>query len=135
LDGKVDIAVAPGLRAFEAGKVYEHGGVSPQESIIPHLLVRRGGAPIALSIRELRWVGLRCRVRVDDVPAGSTVDLRLNPAQPETSIAVHSVEIDEEGGASLLASGDEHEGRAAAVVVVAADGTVLGQQPTFVGGP
>ncbi len=134
-DSGVAIALAPGLRAFEAGKAYEHGGVSPQESITPHLVVRRGASPVALSIGEVRWVGLRCRVRVDDAPTGSAVDLRLNPAQPDTSIAVHLVEIDADGSASLLTSSDEHEGRAAAVVVVAADGTVLGQHPTFVGGP
>jgi hypothetical protein len=133
-DASVDIAVAPGLRAFEAGKHYEHGGVSLQESVTPWLTVRRGGEPVAVALTEVRWVGLRCRVHVDDAHPGAAIDLRLNPAQPDSSIAVHVSEIDLDGNTSLLVASDEHEGIAAAIVVISPDGTVLGQQPTIVGG-
>jgi hypothetical protein len=82
---------------------------------------------------DVRWVGLRCRVRVEDAPNGAVIDLRVNPAQPDSSIATHPVEFDGNGNASLLVASDEHEGMAAAVVVLAADGTVLGQHATIVG--
>jgi len=132
-DPSIEIAIAPGLRAFEAGKVYEHGGVSVHESITPRLTIRRGNAPVAVSMSDVRWVGLRCRVRVEDAPNGAVIDLRVNPAQPDSSIATHPVEFDGNGNASLLVASDEHEGMAAAVVVLAADGTVLGQHATIVG--
>ena len=132
-DSSVQIAIAPGLRAFEAGKSYEHGGVSPQESVTPRLTVRLGSASVAICIAEVRWVGLRCRVRVDDASDGVAIDIRINPAQPDTSIAVRMAELDRDGNASLLVASDEHEGNAAVVVVVASDGAVLGQQPTIVG--
>jgi hypothetical protein len=132
-DSSVRIAIAPGLRAFEAGKFYEHGGFSVHESITPRLVVRRGGTQVAVAIDEVRWVGLRCRVRAVGAPEGATVDLRLNPAQPDSSIAAHLSEIDSEGKASLLAASDESELMAAAVVVIAADGTVLSQRATIVG--
>ena len=41
-DQTVRIAVPRGVAAFEAGCIYEHGGVSPQECITPHLIVTAG---------------------------------------------------------------------------------------------
>jgi hypothetical protein len=37
---KVRIALAPGMYCFEAGKEYEHGGVSPQECIVPIIIIK-----------------------------------------------------------------------------------------------
>ena len=37
----VRIAIAPDIHCFEAGKEYEHGGVSPQECVVPVLRVSR----------------------------------------------------------------------------------------------
>lgn len=36
----VRIAVAPDIHCFEAGKAYEHGGISPQECVLPVLRVQ-----------------------------------------------------------------------------------------------
>ncbi len=41
-DKDVRIALAPGISCFEANQTYEHGGVSPQECIVPRLTVRAG---------------------------------------------------------------------------------------------
>ena len=38
-DDAVRIAVAPGIRCYEAGKEYEHGGLSPQECVTPVITV------------------------------------------------------------------------------------------------
>jgi len=35
----IRIAVAPGIRCYEAGKEYEHGGISPQECVAPIITV------------------------------------------------------------------------------------------------
>ena len=38
-DHDVRIAVASGIRCYEAGKEYEHGGISPQECVLPVITV------------------------------------------------------------------------------------------------
>jgi len=45
--------VSPWLQAlpvFEAGKEYEHGGLSPQECIVPVLTVARAGSAAAPNV-------------------------------------------------------------------------------------
>lgn len=42
-DSAVRIALARGISAFSSGREYDHGGLSPQESIIPLLKVSRPG--------------------------------------------------------------------------------------------
>lgn len=60
-DQDVRIALAPGVTCFEASKEYEHGGVSPQECIVPRLYVTVGAAPTATGgRRSLRSNGLAC---------------------------------------------------------------------------
>jgi hypothetical protein len=134
-DPLVTIAVAPGLTAFERGKVYEHGGVSPQESIVPHLVVTSGEATLgSVVIDQTHWTGLRCRVRVQGAPVHAVVDLRSRPADPSSSLAAEIKELDGNGEAALLPSSDDLEGAAAVLVVLAADGTVLAQKATVIGG-
>lgn len=43
-DATVRIALARGISAFSSGREYDHGGLSPQESVIPLLRVSRPGA-------------------------------------------------------------------------------------------
>ena len=38
----VRIAIAPNIHCFEAGKEYEHGGISPQECVLPVFRVHQG---------------------------------------------------------------------------------------------
>ncbi len=45
-DQDVRIALAPGIGCFEAGKEYEHGGLSPQECVVPVVTVRAGVDPV-----------------------------------------------------------------------------------------
>jgi hypothetical protein len=53
-DPEVRIALAPGAGCFEANKEYEHGGVSPQECIVPRLSVTASATPPAdVEIRSL----------------------------------------------------------------------------------
>ncbi len=65
-DQDVRIALAPGITCFEAGKVYEHGGVSLQECIVPRLTVIVGGATAATGgpeITKVKWLGRRASAR------------------------------------------------------------------------
>jgi hypothetical protein len=60
VDAEVRVAIAPGATCFEANKVYDHGGVSPQESIVPVLRVSVGAASPAVNapiISTVRWLG------------------------------------------------------------------------------
>ncbi len=133
LDPEVSVAVAPGIATYEAGKEYEHGGLSPQECVVPLLAATAsGGAPsLAATIAEVRWTGLRCRIRVEGAPDGASVDLRSRAADPSTSIAAPKALKD--GTASLPVADDSREFEAAIVVVLDPDGRVLAQAPTVVG--
>lgn len=129
----VRIASPPGIACFTAKNEYAHGGVSPQECIVPELVVERGGATTAATIASITWRGMRCRVSVTTNDPSVRVDLRLNWKQATTSIAASPKEVGPAGEASLAVADDAHEGAAATVVVVDAAGNVLDRKPTTVG--
>ena len=131
----VRIAVAPGIHCYEAGKEYEHGGLSPQECVVP-ILTAIGRAPGAtVSISEMRWRRLRCNVRIEGSATGAHVDIRTRGGDPSTTLTAGGKEIGAEGEAFLLVEDADHEGVAALVVIIGPDGAVLTQKSTIVGGP
>lgn len=129
----VRIASPPGVACFTLNNEYAHGGVSPQESIIPELVVERGNGSTAATIDAITWRGMRCRVSVSTNDPGVRIDLRLNWKQEGTSIAASTKEVGPAGEASLAVADDSHEGAAATVVVVDAAGNVLDRKTTTVG--
>lgn len=134
LDTEVSVAVAPGIAAYETGKEYEHGGLSPQECVVPVLTVTSSGAAasVTATITEVKWTGLRCKIRVEGDIDGAKVDLRYRAADPSTSIAIPKPL--KEGAASLPVTDDSCEFEAAIVVLLDSKGKVLAQAPTVVGG-
>jgi hypothetical protein len=135
-DENVRIALAPGVTCFEANKEYEHGGVSPQECIVPRLAVKAGEASAdadGVVITKVKWLGLLCRVEFTGSRQGVVVELRALPGDPLTSIA----EVAKESGAtdrvSLIVPDEEHEGETAHLVFVAPDGSLLAQREVVVG--
>lgn len=129
----VRIASPPGIGSFVASKEYAHGGVSPQECIVPELVVERGGASTSASIASITWLRMRCRVAVTTNDPQVRVDLRLHWKQAGTSIAASVKEVGPAGEASLAVADDSHDGRAANVVILDAAGNVLDHKPTTVG--
>lgn len=129
----VRIASPPGVGSFAANAEYSHGGISPQECIVPELVVERGGGGTSASITAVSWRGMRCRVIVTTNDPSVVVDLRLNWKQASTSIAALAKEVGPAGEASLAVADDSHEGAAATVVVVDAAGSVLDRKTTTVG--
>jgi hypothetical protein len=113
--------------------VYEHGGLSPQECVTPVLTVRAPGSSMAVSIKEVTWVGMRVRVAVADAPAGSLVDVRTKAAAASASKLDAPVEISGGNGTALVADPDT-AGEAAFVVVLGSDGSLLAQRATTIGG-
>ncbi len=132
-DVRVRITSPPGIACFTARNEYAHGGVSPQECIVPELVVERGGASTAATIASVAWRGMRCRVSVTTNDPSVHVDLRLSWKQAATSIAASAKEVGPAGEASIAVADDSHEGAAATVVVVDAEGNVLDRKPTTVG--
>jgi hypothetical protein len=129
----VQVASPPGIGSFWAGYEYAHGGVSPQECVVPELVVRLGAAAVRARITEVSWRGMRCRVGVETGTTGIRVDLRLKPKQAESSIVGGPKELDKGALASMVVQDDKHEGVAAMVVVLDGAGQVIDQRPTQVG--
>jgi hypothetical protein len=129
----VRIASPPGVASFAPHAEYSHGGVSPQECIVPELVVERGVEGTNASITAVSWRGMRCRVTVATNNPSVLVDLRLNWKQADTSIVVSPKEAGPAGEASLVVADDTHEGAAATLVVMDAAGNVLDRRTTTVG--
>ncbi len=134
-DDSVRFAVAPGIACFEAGKEYEHGGLSPQECVTPMLSVAKAAAPEAREseIESIGWTGLRCKVAVRGVPAGSSVDLRKEAPNAQSSVASGGKPLDAEGTASLLVEDDDLLGETVYLVILGATGELSLQSETVVG--
>ena len=128
---EVSVATATGARSFYAGYEYAHGGVSPQECILPVLKVASDGAQRAVTIGQTRWEGLRLRVEVTG-GADLRVDLRLGSETSGPSLIKGGRVLDEHGRTSFLVS-DEHEREAACLVVLDDDGRVLAHRTLTVG--
>ena len=129
------VAVAPGIACFGTGNEFAHGGLSLQESLVPVIRVTaiKAAAKATVTIREVFWGGLRCRVRVEETQPGLAVDLRTRVNDPGSSVS-RERPLDDRGAASLLVEDDELEGTPAIVVLLDSSGHVISKQPTIIGG-
>lgn len=135
-DQDVRIALAPGMTCFEANKEYEHGGVSPQECVVPRLHVNAGVTATPVTgpeITKVKWLGLLCRIALTGGGLGVRADLRAMPADPSTSIAEEAKETGGAGKVSLVVPDEEHEGERVYLVLVGPDGEILAQRDVVVG--
>ena len=133
-NGDERVALAPGTACFKAGHEYAHGGLSPQESIIPVIEVTASpavGQPTA--IKAISWAGMRCRVRVDGDGSGLRIELRTKVNDHATALS-EAREVDSRGNASVLVEDEEREGTSAVVVALDVDGQPVAQKATIVGG-
>lgn len=131
------VAVAPSVHCFVQGDEYVHGGLSLQECLVPELTFCRGYDPnrtrITAVIKDVQWVGLRCRVAVSSSSEDVVVDLRTKPGDPSSSL-VEPRAIDDHGRASVLVDDDSLEGMSVTVVLLDSAGNIIDRQPTIVGG-
>jgi hypothetical protein len=128
----IRIASPPGIGSFRANETYAHGGISPQECVVPDLFVERGLTAISATITSIEWRRMRCRIRIETNNPSVRVDLRKNWKEQATSIVAARKALDANGEVSLVLD-DTHEGAAASVVVVDVDGNVIAHQTTCVG--
>jgi hypothetical protein len=134
-DSSVNIALATGIGCFEAGKEYEHGGLSPQECVVPVITVSRlaAAAMQPVTLEQVMWKGLRCSLQVTGATPDLRVDIRSKAADPATSLVAPRAP-GADGAVSVLVENEEYEGSAAFIVAVTGDGTIRAQMLTTVGG-
>ncbi len=132
-DESVRIAMAPGIHCYEAGNEYEHGGLSPQECVVPILTAMGRTSPATVSISDVRWGRLRCNITIQGSESGAFVDIRTRGGDPSTTLAMEMKEVGSDGKVSLFVEDPDREDEAALIVVVGPDGTVLAQTSTIIG--
>ena len=131
----IEMVSAPGAAAFEAGTIYEHGGLSHQECVIPVIeIAESAGDSGPAQITEVRWTGQRCRIDFEPAEADVVVEVRLAPA--DASSAVGGPKSPAEPGEIKVLVSEEAatEGTAAYVVLLSVDGAIVAQRQTTVGG-
>lgn len=132
-DVSVRMVSPRGSAAFEKGVVYTHGGMSPQEVVIPHLVGVQTAQAGTASVEQIKWLGLRCRVDVLGAPAGSVVDVRSRPGDPASSL-VSRQEAGGDAEVRLLVEDDSRLGEDVYIVLLSGQGEILDQLSTKVGG-
>jgi hypothetical protein len=133
-DKSVRIAVPPGAEAFRAGEVYSHGGLSPQECVIPDITVGGDAATrssAAARIGTISWRRLRLTVELTGELTDVTVEVRRKERDSASRVDVASAI---EGSRARLTISDEvDEGDPVLVVLIDRHGSVIDARATRVG--
>ena len=130
-------ALADGVSCFKKGEEYAHGGLSLQECLTLQLTATQGkSAQDAASVEfiDVVWKGLRCTVAVDGDFSGLSLDVRSQAGNPQSSVVVASKPLKDNGTASVVVEDEDMEGREATVVLTDADGSLVAQIATVIGG-
>jgi hypothetical protein len=128
-------AYPPGVHCFGKGNEYAHGGVSIQECLIPELTLfsDRAASVVAVAVKDIQWMGQRCRVVIEPAAPGLLSDLRTKPNDAGSSVATPK-NFDAEGRAGLLVEDDGLAGTVVSLVILDASGRVIAKQTTTIGG-
>ena len=129
----VPIAIAPGAHVFLSGAEYAHGGISPQESVVPELIVSPLTAARRAVIVEAEWSGLRLRLRAEGAD-GLVADLKLGAEGDGASIVDRARDLDADGRTSLLVPDDLLLGKPALLELREPTGHVVTARGVVVGG-
>lgn len=134
-DVVVEMISAPGAAAFEAGTIYDHGGLSHQECVTPVIQISpRVGASSPAHITGIRWTGQRCRIDFEPVEADVVAEVRVSPADAASTVGGPK-SPSEPGEIKILVDEDEAaEGATAYVVLISTDGALVAQRRTTVRG-
>jgi hypothetical protein len=129
----VRVASPHGIDCFIAGKEYDHAGLSLQECVVSQLSIRaRQETAAAAGIASVRWVGLRCRVHINEQATGYAVDLRDKVNAPDTSLN-GARPVGPDGALALVVEDDAREGTAAMLVLIDSGGMVVDKRAVTVG--
>ncbi len=135
-DPEARVAIAPATGSFEAGKDYEHGGISLQECVTPQLVVTvaLAGHAAAVKIEDVHWTGLRLTAKIIGAQPGAVVDVRTKAGDAASSLVIEAKSPGAKGEVALFVEDEDHIGAAANIVVTGADGLVQAQTLTTIGG-
>jgi hypothetical protein len=131
------IALADGISCFRNGEEYTHGGISLQECLTLELSVsgaESSGAGNHVTVTDLVWKGLRCTIAVEGDFSGLSFDIRTQPGNSDTSVAISAKTLKSNGTASVVVENEDLEGSDATVVLIDEDGELVAQVTTVVGG-
>jgi hypothetical protein len=132
----VAIASPPGVGCYRASMEYTHGGISLQEMVTPVLRITSGkAAGGSAQLLEAKWTGARCRVLVGGDSGGVRVDVRTRQSDPSTSLLSdrQAREITADGKVTVFLEDDADIGRQAEIVLLDANGQVIGSLTTTLG--
>jgi hypothetical protein len=129
------IAIPTGVHCYKSGMEYAHGGLSLQECLLMEIVVSSDGKPAeeSISIKDISWKRLRCFVSVEGPTLGLAIDLRTEPANPQSSIVSSAKKIEDKESTSIVVSDPDLEGNPAYVVVLK-DNEIIVQCLTTIGG-
>jgi hypothetical protein len=114
-DKGIILATATGARAFYAGVEYAHGGVSPQECILPVLDITAEAGAVPVAIKPT-WQRLRLKVEVQG-GAGLMFDVRPSDDVFGPSILPKGAgHLDDFGNVGVLIP-DEYTGKEVCLIV------------------
>jgi hypothetical protein len=101
---------------------------------VPDIVVTRGSPGARnLVIQTPTWRGLRCYITVEGAE-GYSVDIRLKPGDPKTSVAMDAKPVPPEGDVSIVVPDDSLEGTDAMIVILDEHGNTAAQRQTTIGG-
>jgi len=130
----VDVAVPPGVSCFKNFE-YSHGGLSLQECVTPILVVSSGKESKKveeIKFSEIKWLGMRCKARLETKQTNLVADLRSKVADATSSLIQAPTPIDEDGTVSMLVPDDGREGEAAFLVILL-DGEAVAKEQVTIG--
>ena len=130
------VAVAPGAKSFKGGVEYSHGGVSPQECVLPVITITPAAESSLSSspkIASVKWKRQRCMVEIINPVHGLRVDVRLNGSDPSSSVAASIKEVEADGLVSILVTDDSLDGKAVTLVLLSASNEPIAKADTIVG--
>jgi len=122
----------PGIGVLRTTDGYAHGGVSPQECMVPEMVVQKPAPVETAAIERIDWRRLRCRVAVRGAIVGLRVDIRRQWKDASSSIVAEGKTPDLAGTVSLVVEDDSLEGTGAVVVLLAGE-QVIARRATTVG--
>jgi hypothetical protein len=133
----VQVALADGVGCYKKGVEYAHGGLSVQECCTLQIVVEKSSRDVVnttVSIHDVVWRGLRCHVVLDSDVENITLDIRLQSGNADSSVVVKQNRFQNEDVASVIIEDDALEGEKAVIVLLNAEGKVIAEQKTIIGG-
>ena len=89
---------------------------------------------LAVEITDLLWKGLRCTVAIDGEVPFLSLDIRIDAGDAATSLVVSVKPFKDNGTASVVVENEDMEGCSAMVVLLDAQGSLVAQAATVIGG-